>query len=222
MTELFHAAFSGLNILYTVPLLLVLLYWCIVILGVIDFDAFDLDLDFDMDADLDVDADVDFDAGGAGGFSLLAFFNVGEAPLMFFISILLLVMWSISVQTNYLLDVNGPASIENYRGWIALGLAIPNLVFSLFVTKFAVLPFKWAKKEHKPSTKLLGKACLVKSTEVNERFGQVEVPTDQSSLLLNARTQEGETLAKGEAATILEHVYNDHDNYYVVARQNSD
>ena len=93
MMELVEHAFSGVNLLYTILLMMVLVYWLIVILGLIDLDAFDLDLDADVDGGLDAHE---------GGFSWLAYFNVGEAPIMFFVSIVTLVMWVVSMQVNTL------------------------------------------------------------------------------------------------------------------------
>src|SRR5688500_13547879 len=99
MTEFVETAFAGVNVVYTTLLIIVLIYWCIVILGLLDIDSFDLDAD--VGGDLDVDAGA---AGHAGGFSWLAFFNVGEVPIMFFASIVVLTMWVVSLQINLWLD----------------------------------------------------------------------------------------------------------------------
>ena len=61
MTELFQAALSAENIIYTLLLVLVLFYWLSVIAGGLDMNAFDIDLDVDADLDVDLDTDVDVD-----------------------------------------------------------------------------------------------------------------------------------------------------------------
>ena len=224
MTEYLEFAFSGVNIAYTTLLILILVYWSIVILGLIDLDAFDLDLDVDaggFDADADFDADVAAEGaaeGSAGGFSFLAFFNVGEVPIMFFVSIVVLAMWIVSMQINGWLDAVQIDGVQQNRGWIAAALAIPNFIFALFVAKFVVLPLKRLRREHKPVTEHDGKPCLVKSLEVTEKYGQVEIPTDESPLLLNARTEHGEVLHKNDAAQIVRHVFGNEDNYYLVTK----
>ena len=48
MSELINNAFTGVNIIPTVLLMLVLIYWLTVILGIIDIDFFDFDIDFDI------------------------------------------------------------------------------------------------------------------------------------------------------------------------------
>ena len=47
MSEIIQAAFSGVNLVYTILLIVMLVYWCIVLLGVIDLDPLGIDLDVD-------------------------------------------------------------------------------------------------------------------------------------------------------------------------------
>jgi hypothetical protein len=198
MAQLVEAAFSGVNIAYTMLLLLILLYWIIVIVGVIDLDAFDFDAGAGAGAH-----DAGLPDGTAGGFSWLAFFNVGEAPIMFFVSIVILTMWVLSVQLNYSIDQYGPGWMNDYQGWIAAGLALPNLIFGFFVAKFAAIPFKRLSKEIRQRTVLVGKVGTVTSLEVNGEFGRVALPQHEGALVLNVRTKDGEVLRKGDAALII-------------------
>ena len=231
MIELYEAAFSGINVAYTVLLILVLLYWCIVMLGIVDLNLFDVDLDVgggagtdfdvggvDVHADVDASIDVDGAAESVGGFSWLAYFNMGEVPIMIYATIVVLVMWIVSVQTNHWLDSVQVPWIQSHRGWVAAGLALPNFVFGMHVAKFLMLPVKRLKREHTIVTTHDGKLCLVRSLEVNNKYGQVEIPTDESPLLLNARTEGDEELHKGDAASIVRHVATDHENYYIVTK----
>ena len=57
MTELIQTAFSPINLLFTILLMLVILYWLSIIIGALDIGSFDLDFDFDADVDVDLDAD---------------------------------------------------------------------------------------------------------------------------------------------------------------------
>lgn len=227
MYELYEAAFSGVNVVYTTLLLLTVVYWLIVILGIIDLDTFDLDLDLDLDVDADVggfDADggVDVDGGiegTAGGFSWLAFFNVGEAPIMIFISIVALSMWIVSIQLNHWIEAYGPSWMNDYQGWVAAGLVVPNFVFSLFVAKFLLLPAKRLRERKPQLTKLVGKVGNVTSLEITDQIGRVELPKHEGSLILNARTRGGEVLKKGDAAEILERVESRNGEHFIVTKK---
>lgn len=218
MIELYQAAFSPVNIAYSILLIFILLYWIVVLLGIIDLDALDFDVGgdvgldvgggLDVDAGVDVDGDLAPDVGVAGGFSMLTFLNVGEVPLMFYASIVGLSMWVVSIQLN--------AYLANDRLWVAALLFIPNLVFSLLLAKFLVLPAKRLRTRPDPLTQLEGKMCLVKSSEVTERYGQCEIATGESPLLLNTRTQNGEKLIKGDAAEVVK--YMRQQNVYIVTK----
>ena len=192
MTEVFEAAFEAVNLPYTILMIVLLAYWLIAILGLIDLGAFDLDLDLDVDADADLGGDVPM------VHSLAGFFNIGDVPIMFWISIVALSAWVVSMQVNHYVNIG-----EN-QVWLALALAIPNVIVGMFVAKLVILPFKNLAKVRVQETPLVGKICLVTSLEVNEKAGQCEVRTDGTPLTLSVCTAAGEVLMKGDAAVIVE------------------
>lgn len=57
MLEIFQEAFRGINLPITIALGLILLYWVIAMLGMVDLDARDGFLGLDTDIDIDVDVD---------------------------------------------------------------------------------------------------------------------------------------------------------------------
>ncbi len=81
MIELMQLAFYPINMVFTMLLISIVVYWLTVILGVLDTDLFDMDLpDMDADADMDADVDANLDTGVAWG--VLHWFYVGEVPIM--------------------------------------------------------------------------------------------------------------------------------------------
>jgi hypothetical protein len=220
MTELIQAAFSGVNLVYTILLIVMLAYWLVVLLGVIDLDPFGLEMDVDGGGDVGTDAGghAGGDAGG-DGFSWVNYFNVGEVPVMIYASILVITMWIVSLELNYWLDSYEAVWVADYRGWIAAGLALPNLLFAAFVAKLVLTPVRRLRQHQPQHTRLEGKTCLVTSLEVNESFGRCEMPKTDGSLILNARTRSGEILHKGDAAEILEQVHEGDVEYYVVTKK---
>ena len=65
MGEVLQEALMPANLVFTVMLGIVIIYWIMVILGALDVDFLDIDFDSDVDVDADVDADVDGTGGGA-------------------------------------------------------------------------------------------------------------------------------------------------------------
>lgn len=205
MKELLEASIQGANVIPTAILIFTLVYWLIVIVGVIDFNAFDIDLDLDIEGP-EVDADISI--GWLN--SVLIFFNLGQIPFMIFLSFLTLPMWIISVQVNHLMG---------NEGWLlGLALLIPNLVVSLFVAKFLTMPFvKFFSKlgtEGETTMTMIGKICHVILPLNSESIGQVEVNVDGSSFRINAKTTEENTMQKGEQGLVIE--YHENGQYYVV------
>lgn len=205
MTELIHASLSPENIIYTVLLVIVLLYWLSVILGALDINSFDLDLDVDadIDMDLDVDVDADLDAGGsangwlAGAFH---FFNFGKLPAMVIISFVILFAWMTSVLMNHYL---GAGSLV-----FAIMLMIPNLFVSLVLTKIITTPLiPLFKQLNSPEEDIDFRGMICKLTISADKIkkGQAEVIHENRSILIYVKVDEDEVdqIKKGEQAVIL-------------------
>ncbi len=227
MLELFREAISAPNLLYTILLGLVLLYWATVFLGAIDLDFLEVDIDTDLDLDVDVDLDIDVDAdveaevegevangsGGAGWFlGTLAWFNLGQVPFMVFMSLLILFMWTASVLTNYYWG--------HEHSWFMAAFLLPNLIVGLFVTKLLSAPFKHSYKKMTQQgiskNQLVGKIATVRTLLKEGHMGQVEVlVNDDDHYLLTAKLEKDqETLLPGTQALIVE--YHAESDYFVV------
>jgi hypothetical protein len=206
MWEVLDASIAAVNLPYTVLLGLVLLYWLTFIVGGLDINLFNVD----------VGADADMHTTGPGlggaGLAVLKFFCVGSVPLLLLVSFLALSMWVISVLTNYYL--------QNYSLLLALLLFVPNVIVSLFVTRFGTWPlralFGALHAEPPPRHEVIGKICVVKTSRVDDTSGQAEVVGNGAPLLLNVRTMGGEVLGKGEEALVVQ--FDAFKNTYIVAR----
>lgn len=209
MQELINVSFQGANAIPSFLLIFVVLYWIVVLLGAIDLDFFDIDLDVDADGP-DVDVDVDGPVSVGWFNSVLAFFNLGQIPLMIFLSFLTLPMWVISVQFNELMG--------NTSLLLGLVFLLPNLVISMFIAKFLTMPFLkiFAKAHYDGETTItmIGKICHVLLPLNNEKVGQVEVNVEGSNYRVTAKTSAGKTMQKGEEGLIIE--YDENGKYYVV------
>jgi len=214
--------FSPASLPFTILFILVGVYWLVMCVGIVGFDTFDIDLDADMDVDMDVDADVDMDApvdgGGDAMKETLRFFNVGDVPLTFLVSLLLTAMWVFSLlATHY------------SQRWfqveptllVAVVCFVPNVLISLLLVKVITSPlrpvFRKLKGEIATRTQIVGKTCLITTSEVTRKFGQAELQLeDGPPVRLNVRADPKEELAKGDAALIVSHTPQG-DTYEVVA-----
>ena len=209
MQELIHVSFQGANAIPSFLLVFVIIYWIVVLLGAIDLDFFDIDIDIDADGP---DLDVEVDTGASIGWfnSVLAFFNLGQIPLMIFLSFLVMPMWFISVQVN---DLMGNTNLL-----LGIVFLIPNLLVSLFIAKFLTTPFvklfSKALAEGETTTTMIGKICTVLLSLKSDSIGQVEVNVDGSNYRISAKTVEGKAMKKGDQGLVIE--YSENGKYYIV------
>jgi hypothetical protein len=221
MPEILREAFSVPNLPVTLFLGAVLLYWLLVMTGL---------LEAEMDA-ADLSAGADLDAGHAGhgaagaplglpkdGFLIgcLRFMYMDRVPVMVVMSFMALFMWVISVLGNY--HFNGTPGDRSSA--VALALLFPNFIISALLTRIAVTPlaklFDTMNHAQTEAEAVVGREGRVISSRVDERYGQVEIITKASPVLVNARVPTGcAPLEKGVAVLI--HAAAEDHSYYLVS-----
>lgn len=223
MLEVIREAFWVVNLPFTMLLGFVLLYWALVGVGLLDFDA-DGGIDVSHGGDVahpggDLHADthspdVHQPLEGATGAlkSMLQFLNFGNVPAMIIVSVMALIAWLSSMIANHYF---GNGTIVR-----ALILLAPNIVLTVALTKVLTTPLKKFfnalnrdYEEHKP---VIGRTCTIITTEVTDKFGQAQIETSGAPLLINVRTYGDTVLAKGESALIIKE--DKESNIYTVAR----
>ncbi len=205
MIEFFTFAFTPAVAVFSMLLGVVVLYWLIFIMGALDLDCLDFDIDIDVDGDVggfegDVDANIVPDAGGVGQ-AMLAFFYVGQVPVTILVTLITSSMWMIAMLANHHLNPSGGF-------WLGLPIAGGTLVASMFVVKIIGWPigrvFKALHANPDQIVSVVGSLCKVVSETVSSELGQAEVDTKGSPVTMNVITKNGEVLAKGAEAVVLE------------------
>lgn len=219
--ELIQASLAGANLIFTIPLVLIGLYWFSVIIGAIGMDSieFDMDLDVDVDVDvdldLDVDADVDVDADGGdikgGGASasesfaigILRFFNFGRIPFMVLISFIFIFGWALSVWCN------NPDSWVNPNGsaLVSALLFLPILISSLLITKVVTTPMVPVFEKFNTAAKDLvieGRVGTLMTSIEDQKIGQLKIDIDGSIVSLSVKADAGQSLKKGQQVVVIE------------------
>lgn len=219
MSDLIGFSFAWINLPFTFMLILVTCYWLSMIVGVMDHDTHheahvDGHVDADVDVDGDVDHDVDHDADGhdhdgdadhddigALG-SLLKFLHVGDVPLTTALSVLVVALWATTIISNWYLN----RTLDHGR---ALMLLVPDLFLSVLVAHVTLIPAVPMLRQMNAGIEkravLVGKIGVVKTEEVSDRIGQIEVTVNGASVLLSVRAAGGARMSKGEQVVICGH-----------------
>lgn len=212
MQALLQEALLPVNMVFTILLVFVMLYWLTVLLGLIDISAMDVDLELEVDADADVEVDTDTDVeGNSGGWfsSGLQFFNFGKVPFMVVFSFLTLCMWAFSLLVNH---------YYGHGSWgTAAILFLPNLAMALLVTKIVTTPlipvFRHFDGSAQP-VEYIGQECTLTLPASSSAMGQAEVLIDDSPLLINVKLDGEEPLERGAKALVINE--SSDGRYYIV------
>ena len=172
MMELIQESLRMVNLPFTVLAGLTMVYWVMVVLGVLDVEAFDLELD--LEPDLDLAADVDADAAGLAGTpfaSLLAILGLGDVPIMLSLSVFFLSAWALSVTGNHYLN---PEQAGGVSALIVLGTLAVSVILMWVITRPFGKPYKLFRKDYDAPQRVVGSVCRVTSIEIGARVGSRE------------------------------------------------
>ena len=197
--DVFEIAFSGVMLPITVLTLLVLAYWLLVIFGIVGLELFDINFDVDYNADVG-DASTGNTVGEATSLGVLKFFHVGEVPIMILVSIFAFSLWMVTYVATVTFS-------EKYSGPLAILWIGPSLLISLGLTKAFLWPTSRLLKSFDGSkdaeVDLIGRTCIVTSTDVTAEFGQAEVKIDGPSIIIDVRGAKGDVFVKGDFARVV-------------------
>ena len=208
MIDLIQTAFSPVNAVVTVLLILNVIYWITVILGVLDVDFLDIDL---PDSGLEIDSDIDVDVDAAGEIdmelghdsilrSVLHFFYIGEVPIMLLLSILILSMWALCMLGNH--HFNPSSSFL-----LAMPVYAISLIASLVICRIFAMPLKkiynMFNKDYNAPRKVTGRICIITTTSVSDKMGQAEVKTKGAPIVLNVISDSKHVFHKGDEAVVV-------------------
>ncbi len=197
MEKLLDIAFAPANFVLTLLAMLVVLYWIVIIFtGLnIDLDAPDAEVEGDLSK-----ADVGQVSGQGFWASIIDFFYIGELPIMFVISIVIVLMWFINVNVTALLGISG-----NFLGFLVY---FPGFIASMLLTKIIAKPFikLYAIFNHKGEVPIdfIGKIGRVVTPLGTSRMGQIEIQLEEDILKVYAMSIDEEIIPYNETVIILE------------------
>ncbi|MGL4435664.1 MAG: ubiquinone biosynthesis protein, partial [Giesbergeria sp.] len=161
--------------IYTVLLGVVLVYWLLAILGMVDFESSGIDLDIEAHADASAD-----DLGAIA--SYVVAFGLNGVPFSIVVSLLVLVGWTLSCLAGVTLQSWIPTDILRWvAGLFILGV---SAALSLVITARLVRPMRGLFVSHsaQSNASFVGQTCKVLTGVVDERQGRAEVAQRGASI----------------------------------------
>lgn len=198
--EIWQLATSSGVLPATLLLIPVGLYWIIGLMGLFDLDLDGVDsIDLDANGDGEIDHSDGFLSGLMG--SVLKIVNASDIPLMLVISLIAVLLWGAMMIGTMIVGVG-----SFLAGW---PLALTALVLSIVLCRFAVLPikpfFRKMKEEEEHHEPVIGRTGVVRSGELTDQFGQVEVSDKHGPMFLNARLSLGDApMTRGQEVLVFD------------------
>jgi hypothetical protein len=188
----------------TAILAIVVVYWLMVILGAVDIELFDFDIDLDFDGEPG-----DLQGLLGAGAVVLRFLNIGELPLMLWVSVYAMSFWMTSILWFDESHLESTTTV--------LQVILRNAVIGLVATKLITQPMlrfvdRTKVTQHQD---LIGQPCEIMTGEVSENYGQARIATGESPLLINVRTRNG-VLVKSDHAHIVD--YDDERHVFFIEK----
>ena len=197
MKPFYQIVASFPTIFFTVLLIVVVIYWLFTILGVFDISLLDFDIDISADGDIS-------SANALTG--LMMRFGLHGVPVTIIISLIVLFGWLLCYYLVYFL------SPLFSTGLLRLLIGLPALIGSLYVavllTSFVIKPLRpfFHKTQQETIKRVLGQVAIVRSSVVNEQFGEVSLADGGAGLILKARTMGATEFHRGDRVVLLEYV----------------
>lgn len=198
MGDFFAAAVGYPTAIYTTLLAVVLVYWLLAIVGIVDFESGGLDLDLDTHADGDID-----DIGVIASYAVALGLN--GVPFSVVVSLLVLIGWMLSCLAGMWLLPLVPTLVLKILAGTAVLLG--SLAVAIPITARIIRPMRGLFVTHTAvsNAALVGQICRVLTRSVDERFGRAQIERRGASLNIRVWARTPNALTKGSAARIVEY-----------------
>lgn len=203
MNPFYEIISSFPTVFFSVFLLLCIFYWCFAVLGMIEIDVFDFDTP-DIDIALDADGEPLTDLSVMAG--VLFKFGLNGVPISIIVSIISLLGWFFSFLVVYYIFPYVPGDILKVIAGIGVLLAV--LYISAIITAYIIKPLRpiFLATNQDTQKVILGQTAVVRTGEVNKKFGEAFLEDGGAGLILKVRSYKDEVFKKNDRVVLLEYV----------------
>ena len=214
MNPFHQTVMSFPTVIFTVLLIICLLYWVVAVLGMVDLDLLDMDLDGDIDSADSIQAQ-----NGIAG--LLLKFGLGGVPLTITITFIALFGWLLSYYASYFIKPLVPTSLLKVVA--SIGILVTVTYIAIMLTSQVIKPIRsiFAKLNIDETKHILGQVVTVRSGVVTKDRGEAIMNDGGADLLLNIRASGSSEHRKGDEVVVIEQI-NKNNLYRVISKSEFD
>ena len=186
------------TMVYTVLLGVVLIYWVLALLGMVDFESSGIDLDIDTHADAHAD-----DLGQIA--SYVVAMGLNGVPFSIVVSLLVLVGWLLTALVSQWVLPWVPTDVLRWA--VGAGVLLAAAALSIVVTARLVRPLRGLFVTHTAQTNatLVGQVCRSLTGTVDERQGRAEVAQRGASINIRVWAPSPNPFKRGDHALVTDY-----------------
>lgn len=194
MGSFLDAATAFPTAIFTTLLGVVLFYWLLALVGIVDFESGDIDSDPGDDLS-------GHDLGALAGY--IVAFGLHGVPLSIVISLLVLVSWTLSCLGGMWLLPWLPGAALAYPAGAVLALASVSLAVPIAARLIRPLRCLFVTHAAISNASLVGEVCKVLTQSVDEKSGRAEVAQRGASINIRVWANTPNPLVRGASARIV-------------------
>ncbi|MDR1647248.1 MAG: hypothetical protein LBR88_04320 [Zoogloeaceae bacterium] len=199
------------TVLFVVLLGVVVVYWCLAIAGLVDFEQGEVDLEIDLDAGSSDDL-LDVPSGGeeegvsvSGLAGMLVALGLSGVPFSVVVSLVVFFGWFISTLASLWLLPLAPTAVLRFI--VATGILLGSAALSVIPAAACVRPLRRAfvKTRALSSVALVGRECVIETGTVDEHFGRAVITGEDGEFHLRVVAATPNQLTRGAAAVVVDY-----------------
>ncbi len=196
------------TVVFTFLLIMCTLYWLTAILGLVSVDMLDFDLPEmagleDLNSEID-SSNPDVLAG------LMLRYGLHGVPVTIIVTFLALIGWIVCYYLAHFGFTYAPAWIAD--SFVRYLLGIPIFLLSLYVAVIAtaalIKPLRplFLKATQETVKYVIGQTAVVRTSRVDDKFGEALLDDGGAGLILKVRSTDGEQFAKGDRVVLIDQI----------------
>ncbi|MAS24162.1 MAG: DUF1449 domain-containing protein [Oceanospirillaceae bacterium] len=193
--------------IYTFLLAICVLYWLVAVLGWIDIDVLDFDPP-EAEGNLDINTSHNHSTADALA-GLMLRFGLTGVPVTVIVSLISLFGWLICYYLVHFLFAFIPHGLLHWLAGVPIFFAA--LYGAVLITAQVIKPLRsfFQKTEQNTQKRVLGQTAVVRTSRVDENFGEATLADGGAGLILKVRASAGESFAHGDRVVLLEYLPDD-------------
>jgi hypothetical protein len=200
--DFLNTALTFPTVIFSVLLIIVIIFWLVTIAGLADIDMFEADVEIESQTN----------AATSGLFNSL---GLTDIPLTVSASLMIMSSWLISTyaQTWFLPNEN-----NNLYYLFGITIMLVSSILALPITSILAKPLKrfFTSKETATKNDFVGLECVIATSKVTDTFGQARVTFQGTEQLVEIRIQDDtHQFNLGDNAILIEHMSENHS--YIIA-----